>query len=50
MEGLAEGLHSLLVGVLASLNIRDSYYTYREKSKHFSAGPEKHYGRSCCRS
>jgi hypothetical protein len=26
MEGLAEGLHSLLVGVLASLNIRDSYY------------------------
>jgi hypothetical protein len=26
MEGLAEGLHSLLVGVLAGLNIRDSLY------------------------
>jgi hypothetical protein len=46
MKGLAEGLHSLLVGVLASLNSRDSYYTYREKSKHFSGGPEEHYGGS----
>ncbi len=36
----------LLVGVLASLNIRDSYYIYREKSKHFSGGPEEHYGGS----
>jgi hypothetical protein len=46
MEGLAEGLHSLLVGVLASLNSRDSYYTYREEGKHFSGGPEEHYGGS----
>jgi hypothetical protein len=46
MEGLAEGLHSLLGGVLAGLNIRDSYYTYREKSTQFSGGPEKYYGGS----
>jgi hypothetical protein len=46
MEGLAEGFHSLLVGVLASLNTRDSYQTYREKNKHFSGDPEEHYGGS----
>ena len=50
MEGLAEGLHSLLVGILASLNIRGSYYTYREKNKQFSGGPEEHYRGYCSRS
>ncbi len=47
MEVLAEGLFSLLVGVLASLNIRDSYYTHSEKRKHFYRGPEEHLGGSC---